>query len=75
MCNCVCSYRCDGNNDCKDASDEFYCTKISVSDSYLNEVPAPPLNGNRLTDITINIEIIEVLSKTTTPQIVYKVAL
>ena len=42
-----------------DASDELICSKISVLDSYLNEVPAPPLNGNNLTDITIDVIIIE----------------
>ena len=51
--------RCNGNNDCMDASDELSCSKISVLDSYLNEVPAPPLHGNNLTDITIDVIIIK----------------
>ena len=44
-----------------DASDELICSKISVLDYYLNEVPAPPLHGNNLTDITIDVIIIEEL--------------
>ena len=46
-----------------DASDELYCSKISVLDSYQNEVPAPPLHGNGLTDITLDVIIIEAFGK------------
>ena len=52
-------FRCNGNNDCYDASDEVNCDKISVLDTYLNEVPAPPLDKEDLTDVTLNIDIIQ----------------
>ena len=53
------SCRCNGNNDCVDASDEVNCDKISVLDTYLNEVPAPPLDKEELTDVTLNVDIIQ----------------
>ena len=46
-----------------DASDELICSKVSVLDSYLNEVPAPPLHGDKLTDITLHVHIIEGFGK------------
>ena len=34
-------FRCDGINDCMDASDEVDCDKIVVPETYLNDVAVP----------------------------------
>ena len=52
--------RCDGRIHCKDASDEDMCDKIIVPDSYLNEVPVPPLTDEPLANILLEVEIISV---------------
>ena len=52
--------RCDGRIHCKDASDEDMCDKIVVPDSYLNEVPVPPLTNEPLAKILLEVEIISV---------------
>ena len=53
--------RCDGTNDCSDASDELNCHKIAVPESYHHEVPIPPEDGKLLADISVSIDIIQVL--------------
>ena len=53
--------RCDGRIHCKDESDEEMCDKIIVPDSYLNEVPVPPLKDEQLAKILLEVEIISVL--------------
>ena len=53
--------RCDGGIDCQDASDESNCDKIIVPDTYLNEVPVPPIQDEKLAKILLEIEIISVL--------------
>ena len=53
-------FRCDGRIHCKDASDEDMCDKIVVPDSYLNEVPVPPLTNEPLAKILLEVEIISV---------------
>ena len=37
------------------------CHKIAVSESYLNEVPAPPDDGKDLADVLLSIDVIRVL--------------
>lgn len=53
--------RCDGYYDCKDESDEDKCNKISVPNTYLSYVPAPPSKGQLLADINISVDIVSVL--------------
>ena len=54
-------FRCNGQNNCNDASDEISCDKVSVPISYQNETPPPPKNGENFAHIYLNIEISEVL--------------
>ena len=70
--NCVAmEERCDGRIDCTDKSDEIGCEMITVDDSYLKNIPAPPeVNdeaaevagvGGDLTNITISVDVISIL--------------
>ena len=38
-----CAFRCNGEYNCPDRSDEADCDIISVDDSYLTYYPAPPV--------------------------------
>ena len=49
--------RCDGRNDCGDASEEAKCNKIEVLDSYQNEVPPLPLKGESIAKVHIGLNV------------------
>ena len=55
------NFRCNGNNNCNDASDELNCEKIMVPKTYLNEAPPPPMDNANFTEIFLSINVIEVL--------------
>ncbi len=57
-------HRCDDKFDCVDASDEVNCSKVTVGETYRNEVPAPALNGDydAALRIVLDVRVISLLS-------------
>ena len=54
-------FRCDGINDCTDASDEVDCDKIVVPETYLNDVAVPPEKEEHLAKIFLSVEVITII--------------
>ena len=53
--------RCNGRTECLDKSDEFDCAMVSVDKSYIKDMPAPPQHGDKLTKITVSIDLMSIL--------------
>ena len=58
---CVANYRCNGQDDCNDASDEINCENVVLPDFYPKEEAPSPMGDKSLADILFSIEVIEVL--------------
>ena len=53
--------RCDSKADCEDVSDESGCHKLDLGNTYLRDQTPPPLDGQTMVEVTVDIDLISLI--------------